>query len=226
MTRRERAKRRRQKLIFNFLRFALTLSVIYFCILSFFTWESPSTPFFFTDSGQFETNGCSAECLPVCTEKPVKTQSNANNEVKESCPMLDAMIEDTYLCADVPLEYDLQRDLYGACLESGLEYAVALGVIEQETRFKNVSGDSGASVGYMQIQEKWHKGRMEKLGVTDLFDPVGNFRVGCDYLAECIGKYGLERGLCCYNSGRPGESRYSIEAMERIEKWRDIVGWR
>ena len=43
---------------------------------------------------------------------------------------------------------------------------------------------------------------MERLGVTDLADPYSNFLVGCDYLAEMIGKdKGVEWALMAYNGG-------------------------
>lgn len=69
----------------------------------------------------------------------------------------------------------------------------------------------------MQIQEQWHRDRMERLGVTDLTDPLGNFRVGCDYLAELMGRYSLEEALTAYNSGRPGKSRYASAVLETME---------
>ena len=131
---------------------------------------------------------------------------------------LDPLVEDTYLREDIPLSYELQAALYGACLEFGVEYELALAVIEQETRFTNVMGDSGSAYGYFQIWPKWHKGRMDELGVTDLMDPESNFRVGCSFLSECIGKYGVEKGLGYYNSGSAQVTQYSREVMARWEQ--------
>lgn len=134
----------------------------------------------------------------------------------ESAPAgLDPMVEDTYLRDDIPLSYELQAMLYGACLEFGIEYKLALAVMEQETQFRNMKGDGGKAYGYFQVWPKWHKDRMEKLGVTDLMDPESNFRVACDFLSECINKYGLERGLGYYNSGEAKVTGYSREVMEK-----------
>lgn len=127
--------------------------------------------------------------------------------------------EDTYLREDIPLSYELQAMLYGACLEFEIDYSLALAVVEQETNFRNVTGDDGASEGYMQVQQRFHKDRMDELGVTDLMDPEGNFRVGCSFLSECIEKYGLEKGLGYYNSGKAQVTRYSREVMERMQKY-------
>lgn len=41
----------------------------------------------------------------------------------------------------------------------------------------------------MQISPRWHRDRMECLGVTDLFDERSNILVGADYLAELFEKY-------------------------------------
>lgn len=129
------------------------------------------------------------------------------------------LCEDTYLREDIPMSYELQAMLYGACLEFEIDYSLALAVVEQETNFRNVTGDDGASEGYMQVQQRFHKDRMDELGVTDLMDPEGNFRVGCSFLSECIEKYGLEKGLGYYNSGKAQVTRYSREVMERMQKY-------
>ena len=103
---------------------------------------------------------------------------------------------------DIPLDADTQRLLYRACDETGIPYELALAVIKQETNFQNIVGDGGNSIGYMQVQPRWHNRRMERLGVSDLADPYGNFLVGCDYLAEMLGKgHGTEWALHAYNGG-------------------------
>lgn len=132
---------------------------------------------------------------------------------------LDPMVEDTYLRADHPLSYEEQAALYGACLEFGVDYALAQAVIEQETNFTNVMGDGGKAYGFFQVWPKWHKERMEELGVTDLMDPESNFRVGCSFLAECIDKYGLEKGLGYYNSGSAKVTGYTRAVLERVAKY-------
>lgn len=128
----------------------------------------------------------------------------------------DPMIEDTYLMPEHPLPLDKQVLLYGACLEMGVDYQLALAVIEQETGYRSLMGDDGESAGYMQVQEKWHRERMALLGVDDLMDPKSNFRVGCHFLKECIDKYGLERGLGFYNGGVAKVTDYSREVLGRL----------
>lgn len=71
---------------------------------------------------------------------------------------------------------------YGICPE--LLQAVAW----QESRYQESVQAEGCT-GLMQISERWHQDRMEKLGVTDLYDPAGNMKVAADYLAELVEKY-------------------------------------
>lgn len=128
--------------------------------------------------------------------------------------------EDTYLLEDIPLSYELQAMLYGACQEFEIDFDMALAVIEQETNFRNVTGDDGASVGYMQVQDRWWSGLMEEIGARDLTEPEDNFRTGCAILRQLLDKHGnIEDALSAYNTGRPGETRYSREVMERMQKY-------
>lgn len=130
-----------------------------------------------------------------------------------------ALYASGYFREDVPLDGDTQAFLRAACEETGIPYELALAVIRQETEFHNVVGDDGRSVGYMQVQRRWHEDRMSRLGVTDLTDPYGNFRVGCDYLAELLGKYTLEEALTAYNSGKPGKSTYASNVLAYMEAY-------
>ena len=129
-------------------------------------------------------------------------------EEPEAVPMEYDPVRD-----DIPLDAEIQHLLYKACGETGIRYELALAVIWQETDFRNVIGDGGESAGYMQVQEKWHRDRMERLGVTDLLDPYGNFLVGLDFLAELLEKHELTDALTRYNSGRTGNSQYAQSVL-------------
>lgn len=129
----------------------------------------------------------------------------------------DPMVEDSYLRDDLPLDYETQKLLYGACLEFQVDYELALAVIDQETNFRNVKGDGGESAGYMQIQRKWWDGLMDEIGAEDLNQPEDNFRTGCAILRQLLDKYGnTEDALTAYNSGKPGSSRYSRSVLEKL----------
>ena len=61
-------------------------------------------------------------------------------------------------------------------------------IIERESGWdpRSVNGDC---IGLMQISEKWHKDRMERLGVDDLKDPYDNILTGVDYLSDLFERY-------------------------------------
>ena len=142
---------------------------------------------------------------PIPSTKVSAPQPNV--EITQPTPVVPeevqpAPTEDTLVREDIPLDEGTQRLLYQACEQMGIQYELALAVIWQETDFRNITGDGGDSIGYMQVQPRWHSDRMERLGVTDLSDPYSNFLVGCDYLAELIARdKGLEWALMAYNGG-------------------------
>lgn len=147
-------------------------------------------------------------------------------EIIEQEPVSISPIEERLYSDDVPLTDKEQEYLQSACEEFDVPYAIVLGLIEKETMFQNVVGDDGASAGYMQIQQKWHLDRMERLGVKDLLEPRGNFRVGCDFLAECYAKYNnWSVALTVYNMGcNPGYiTDYAKEVMENYTRWQKVV---
>lgn len=141
-------------------------------------------------------------------------------------PIEDASVEQAYYNDAVPLSYEEQERLQTACKEFDVPYALALGLIEKETGFRNIVGDDGASTGYMQIQQKWHWDRMERLGVTDLLDPESNFRVGLDFLSELYGKYdNWDMALTVYNMGHdPGYvTNYAYAVMDNYARWQETT---
>lgn len=99
---------------------------------------------------------------------------------------------------------------YTVCKNYGVDYEIVFALIERESWCKwDEVGDDGESVGYMQIQERWHKDRMERLGVNNLLNPFENICVGVDYLAELYEKTGnWADTLSAYNYGLSGAQKY------------------
>ena len=107
----------------------------------------------------------------------------------------------------IPLSYEKQEMLYKAAEEFDVPYNLAIAVVWKETNFKNVKGDGGRASGYFQIWKKWHSDRMAKLGVSDLMDAEGNFRVGCSILGDLLRAYkDTHKALMVYNGGASGAS--------------------
>ena len=104
----------------------------------------------------------------------------------------------------VPLDDDTQRYIEELCAGSRIQPNIVLAVIATESEFDSEKvGDSGNSIGLMQIYQDYHTERMERLGVTDLTDPEQNIRVGVDILRELAETYErpIEWTLMAYNGG-------------------------
>lgn len=103
---------------------------------------------------------------------------------------------------DVPLPADMQEHICQLCDDYGVDMPLVLAIIGQESNYRpDAVGDNGNSLGLMQIQPRWHQGRMDRLGVTDLLDPYQNVTVGIDLLADLIDKGGTRWAIMAYNAG-------------------------
>lgn len=97
----------------------------------------------------------------------------------------------------------------------GLDSRIIKALIEEESGWlTSAEGDDGNSIGLMQIQERWHKDRMKRLGVNDLYDPEQNLTVGCDILSELLNKCGnYKDALSVYNSGNVHDGKQYAERV-------------
>lgn len=132
-----------------------------------------------------------------------------------------------------------KMQIYTRCLckQNDVPYALVLAIIEHESGYVyDKTGDGGESKGYMQIYEKWHTDRMERLGCTDLMNPYQNVRVGIDFLSYLLEKYGtVQDALAAYNYGESGAREhlwnnriyvysYNREIMQRMKEIEEVVG--
>lgn len=86
----------------------------------------------------------------------------------------------------------ISEDAQEACVKYGEEYGICpemlMAMIEKESSGRP-DVESGGCKGLMQISDRWHKDRMERLGVKDIYSIDGNIHVGADYLSELFEKY-------------------------------------
>lgn len=128
---------------------------------------------------------------------------------------------------DVALEAETQWAIYEACeYDSGL-FCLVMAIAEHESEFKpDLQGDNGQSLGMMQINTRWHTGRMEALGVTDLTDPVQCAAVAIDYLKELEDITGATPDdpalYMAYNMG-PSGARKALEAGRETTPYSEAV---
>ena len=139
---------------------------------------------------------------------------------------VEAGNEDTYI----------SEEIVGSCVqigeEDGLCPEILMALIERES-----SGDpkatNGSCKGLCQISEKWHRDRMKRLGVTDIYDPEGNIRLAADYLMELADQYeDIGLVLMVYHGEKDAEqkaeegriSEYATFILERAEQLERLHG--
>lgn len=131
--------------------------------------------------------------------------------------------ETTYY-EQIPLSAEQQETIHRYAHSLNVPYEIVLGVMHTESGFRaDAVGDSGDSVGIMQVQPKWHTWRLEETGGTDWMDAVDNAKVGIHILAEKLENYGnIEKALVVYNMGDGGarginSSAYSRKVLDYAE---------
>lgn len=125
---------------------------------------------------------------------------------------------------DVPLDEGLQDHIFAICEEYDVEPELIISMICRESVYNaGAVGDGGKSLGLMQIQPRWHKDRMERLGCEDLLDPYQNVVVGIDLMAELLNKRGsVEWALMAYNGG-PSYANEHVAAGKVSEYAREVM---
>lgn len=135
------------------------------------------------------------------------------------------------LIATVPPYYEdtyIKAEYVTICEEVGEEYNICpellMALIEKESSGR-ADAQNGSCKGLCQVSEKWHSGRMERLGVTDIYDPEGNIRLAADYLTELGAEYeDIATVLGWYHGEADPENKIStyttwiLERSEELEK--------
>ena len=104
---------------------------------------------------------------------------------------------------DVPLGEELQIHIIETAEANGIDPAIIFAMAFKESTYRvDAIGDGGNSLGLLQVQPRWHSGRMEKLNCPNLLDPYQNVTVSVDYLCELLSRYGsMDKALTAYNRG-------------------------
>lgn len=169
-------------------------------------------------AGLYLLAACGAEAAAP-TPRPTSITSRPEKAVVVTLVSKELPDETGWYIEDIPLTYQEQEHLWNACQEFGVDHSLMLALIEQETNFRNVTGDGGDSIGYCQIQPKWWSWLMEEIGADDLTDSQDNFRTGCAILAHLAAFYGNVRdALSAYNTGSSGDTEYARAVLEAAEK--------
>ncbi len=116
------------------------------------------------------------------------------------------------------------------CEEIGMQYGICpelLEAIMESESSGNPKARNGNCKGLMQINENYHKKRMKKLGVTDIYNARSNIMLAADYLSELFQEHGdLGTVLMIYNGSKNAKKRgeaadytqYAQTIMKRSEQ--------
>lgn len=129
----------------------------------------------------------------------------------------------------------LQVFTYIVCNHAGVDYEMVFALIEQKSMCRwDAYVENGGSVGLMQVSEKWHADRMERMGVTDLQNPFWNVMVGVDYLKEIqnnlkgkVPEKDLQTYIIAtYNHGSNGAEAHlkdaeTVETVQRMQQLKE-----
>lgn len=152
----------------------------------------------FMDRGTAE-----ASFVPTTEPTTICITEDATEEVTEPTEIETIATEPPTLLYDVPLNDDLQIHIIETANAHDIDPAIIFAMAWKESTYRtDAIGDSGNSLGLLQVQPRWHSGRMEKLNCTNLLNPYQNVVVACDYLRELIDRYGsMDKALTAYNRG-------------------------
>ena len=120
---------------------------------------------------------------------------------KQDTPLLSADLDAT-----------TQWAIYDVCDRDNQLFCTVMAIAWKESLYQtDTIGDSGDSIGMMQINTRWNTDRMERLGVTNLTDPVQSSMVAVDLLRELAETFdsGISdtTTLMAYNMGPTGAKR-------------------
>lgn len=106
---------------------------------------------------------------------------------------------------ELPLAEELQAHTWKLCQEEGIDYALVLALMYQESRFQtDVTGHNANGTtdgGLMQLNSRYADYLCERFGVEDLRDPYQNIEAGVRLLASYIRPYGEHDALLAYHMG-------------------------
>jgi hypothetical protein len=176
--------------------------------------------------------------IPVIAEEPIETTCQVTSEptTEETTEVITEpteiettvteppVTEEAITLYNVPLDAELQLHIIETAESYGIDPAIVLAMAFRESNYNpSAMGDNGNSYGLLQVQLRFHKERMQRLGCTDLLDPYQNVTVAVDFLASQIQRYGsLDKALVSYNRGHYAGTitNYAIEVLEKAEELR------
>jgi soluble lytic murein transglycosylase-like protein len=182
----------------------------------------------------FSTLIALAGCLRTEPQAEVTQEQTTTAEQPTTTAIVEVETETepTYKLCNIPLDAELQIWVFDYCKDKHISPYLIFAMCEKESQYKaDAVGDSGNSLGILQIQPRWHQERMDRLGCTDLLDARQNIIIGVDILLELYSKNddtawvlmayngGVAYANRHYGAGNISEyAEYIIARAEELEK--------
>ena len=165
-----------------------------------------------------ETHATEKTTVKKTTKKPEPTTKKtvATTAKPVTTEKVESVQNNTYF--DVPLSHDLQDHIFSLCDTYGVDPVLVITIIETESNFQpNAVNYNGTCFGLMQVYKNMHLQRMNRLGVTNLYDPYQNVTVGIDLLGELYSSgRGTDWVLYRYSGGM---TSYAATIARRAEAY-------
>ena len=161
----------------------------------------------------------------------IRAKRNMNPKVEET----EAVIEENEIYSyrlDLPISYEIQDYLYKRCEEEGIEYSLALAIIECESDFTVDSIGATNDYGLFQINGSNYYYLQRDLGIDNLLDPYQNIDCGL-YMLKQYWTEDIHHTLMCYNAGASvgnywwetgtTSTYYTERVMEKKQYWEEQI---
>lgn len=111
---------------------------------------------------------------------------------------------------------------------------IIIAMVYHESRF-NPTVKNGDHIGLMQISTYWHSDRAAKLGISNMWDPCSNIRLGIDIIEDLYYNYtnkDLTLAVMMYNMDFASarklysdgiRSKYANDVFSTSENWKKII---
>lgn len=119
-------------------------------------------------------------------------------------------VEDWYI-ESLPLDKQLQKVVFDAACENGVDYFIALGMIQVESNFQVDAVSACGCYGLCQLNPEWFPSGLS---------PEENVRAGVEYLGDLLETYSgdVQAALTSYNAGYDtGHREYANDVLSASE---------
>lgn len=117
---------------------------------------------------------------------------------------------------NIALPVEQQQYAYNACTKYGIDYETLISIMYKESTF-NASAVGGGAIGLCQISPV-NLPNLNKIGITNLYDPYENITAGAYILSQNLNRYGdMYVALNAYN-GRISNNSYASSVLSHRER--------